>query len=328
MRHFFTLTPDRVLAAIEESGHRCTGLCYPLNSLENRVYEVELDDGRRVVGKFYRPGRWSQDTILDEHRLLAALTDAEIPVCAPLAFPDGRTLHATADEIFFAVFPRTGGRSPDELAPADFTQLGRLIARIHNVAAAMRLRHRPVLSPDTYGQDALAVVLEQGNLGPGMRERYTDAAERLIDAARQRFRPGSFVVHADCHRGNLLRGSAGWFFLDFDDAAVAPPVQDLWLLLPGRPGQCPEEVEALVQGYEEFRELDRSSLALIEALRGLRYLRYAAWVASRWEDPSFPRAFPTFGSERYWQEQCADLYEQVALLEEGDLAPVGQHNHR
>ncbi|MBI3179733.1 MAG: serine/threonine protein kinase [Deltaproteobacteria bacterium] len=315
MRHFFTLTPDHVLDAIEESGQRCTGLCYALNSLENRVYEVELDDGRRVVGKFYRPGRWSAATILDEHRLLAALAEAEVPVCAPLTFPDGSTLRATADEILFAVFPRTGGRSPDELNLEDLTQLGRLIARIHNVAAAMKLGHRPELSPDTYGRDCLATVLDKGNLGPGMRERYTDAAQRLIDAARRRWQAGAFVTHADCHRGNLLRGSAGWFFLDFDDAAVAPPVQDLWLLLPGRPAQCPDELEALVRGYEQFRDFDRSTLGLIEALRGLRYLRYAAWVASRWEDPSFPRAFPTFGSEHYWQEQCADLYEQVALLE-------------
>jgi Ser/Thr protein kinase RdoA (MazF antagonist) len=317
VEHFFTLTPERVLDAVERSGHATTGLCYPLNSLENRVYEVELDDRSRVVGKFYRPGRWGEETIRDEHRALAALAEAEIPVCAPLAFADGDTLHTTPDGMFFALFPRTGGRIPDELIGDEYVQLGRLLARIHNVLGALRLRHRPTLSPESYGTESLQTILERATMPPGLEQRYVDAVERLVARARQGFAGiETIVAHADCHRGNLLRGRDGWFFLDFDDMAVAPPVQDLWLLLPARVRDCRAELDRLLEGYEQFRAFDRGTVSLIEALRGLRYVRYAAWVARRWDDPAFPRAFPDWGTERYWQGQVTDLYDQLSQLEE------------
>jgi Ser/Thr protein kinase RdoA (MazF antagonist) len=312
---FFRLTPDQVLRAVEQSGRGTTGVCSALNSLENRVYDVELDDRSHVVAKFYRPGRWSRDTIADEHRLLAALVEAEIPACAPLAFPDGDTLRATEAGIWFALFPRVGGRSPDELSPDDLAELGRLIARIHNVSAAIGLRHRPALSPASYGADSLRLLLDGGLLPPALAARFEQVAHAVIDAAERRWRGAAvFPIHADCHRANLLRGSRGWFFLDFDDMAVGPAVQDLWLLLPARPADCAAHRDALLSGYETFRPLDRATLALVEALRALRYLRYAAWIASRWDDPSFPRAYPEFGTDRYWQEQLADLHDQLALL--------------
>lgn len=312
---FFALSPDRVLAAVDALGSRTTGLCYALPSLENRVYEVELEDGARVVAKFYRPGRWSRDTILDEHRLLARLVEAEIPACAPLEIATGETLRSTPEGILYALFPRVGGRSPDELAKAEYTQLGRLLARIHNVAASAKLCHRPVLSPRTYGADCLQTVLATAPPPGGLARRYADAVEEVIRLGEARFAGvETFVCHADCHRGNLLFGKDGWFFLDFDDAAVAPPVQDLWLILPARPAECTAEVDALLAGYESFRPFDRGTLRLIEVLRALRYVRYAAWIASRWEDPSFPRAFPYYGTEGYWEGQIADLYEQLELL--------------
>lgn len=312
--HFFSLTPDRVLRAVEEGGHATTGRCYALGSLENRVYDVELENGSRVVAKFYRPGRWTRESILDEHRLLFALADAEIPACAPFAFPDGSTLRATREGIWFALFPRVGGRSPDDLALADYEQLGRLLGRIHTVSAALDLPHRPELSPHTYGRQALADILERRILPPGVRHRYVDLVERLVAVAEKRFQGvETFVVHADCHRGNLLFGPSGWFFLDFDDAARGPAVQDLWLLLPSRPAQSPAELEALLSGYERFRKFDRGTLGLIEILRALRYVRYAAWIATRWEDPSFPRAFPHYGTDAYWEAQVADLDEQLRL---------------
>ena len=316
MEHFYTLTPERVLDAVERSGHLTTGVCYVLNSLENRVYEVELEDRSRVVGKFYRPGRWGEETIRDEHRTLAALAAAEIPVCAPQAFEDGDTLHATEDGIFFALFPRTGGRSPDELIGEQYQQLGRLLGRIHNVTASLGLKHRPDISPQTYGDDCLAEILERAQMSPGVLARYVDAVQRLVEIGRRRFAGvETFAVHGDCHRANLLAGSQGWFFLDFDDMGVAPPVQDIWLLLPARANDCPRELDLLLEGYEQFRDFDRRTLGLIEVLRGLRYVRYAAWIARRWEDPSFPRAFPDWGSDRYWEGQVADVYEQVALLQ-------------
>jgi Ser/Thr protein kinase RdoA (MazF antagonist) len=313
---FFSLTPDRVLEAVERAGHRTTGLCYALNSLENRVYEVELEDRRRLVGKFYRPGRWGRETILDEHRMLAALDEAEIPVCTPIAIGDGGTLQETQEGILFALFPRTGGRSPEELSLDEYQQLGRLLARIHNVGASLRLASRPRISPQTYGRECLEVILKAASLSPGAEQRYVDAVERLIAIGEERFAGvETFPVHGDCHRGNLLRGSAGWFFLDFDDMAHAPAAQDLWLLLPARPGDCPQELEAIERGYEAFRELPVGWVRLVEVLRGLRYVRYAAWVATRWDDPAFKRAFPHWGNDNYWEEQISDVYDQVRLLE-------------
>ncbi|MCC6746765.1 MAG: serine/threonine protein kinase [Deltaproteobacteria bacterium] len=314
---FFSLTPERVLEAVEQSGHATTGLCYALNSLENRVYEVELEDRRRLVGKFYRPGRWSRETILDEHRLLAALVEAEIPVCAPTAFEDGGTLRTTPEGIFFALFPRTGGRCPDELPEGDLEQIGRLLGRIHNVSAHLVLRNRPDISPEVYGRKALAVIEERTQMPAGLRARYADAVKRLVEHGERRWQElTTFVVHGDCHRGNLLRGREGFFFLDFDDMGRGPAVQDFWLVLPARPVHCPADVDALLRGYEQFRPFDRRELRLIEVLRGLRYVRYAAWIAARWEDPSFPRAFPQFGTESYWEGQYVDLQEQLALLAE------------
>ena len=312
---FFALTPDHVLAAVEQAGQRTTGLCYALNSLENRVYEVEQDDGSRVVAKFYRPGRWSRETILDEHRLLLALADMEIPVCAPLEFPAGGTLATNEDGIFFALFPRTGGRSPDELTEDELGQLGRLLARIHNVSSSLKLQHRKALTPETYGTECLKGLIERDQLSINVKQAYSEAVHMLVQEAQTRWQGvDTFAVHGDCHKGNLLRGRQGWFFLDFDDMATGPAVQDVWLLLPARPQDCPREVEALIAGYEQFRTFPRASLRLVEALRGLRYVHYAAWVGRRWEDPSFPRAFPDWGTDSYWQRQINDIYDQVRIL--------------
>lgn len=312
---FFSLTPEHVLAAVEQAGMPTTGLCYALNSLENRVYEVELEDERRVVAKFYRPQRWSRETILGEHHLLSALAAAEIPVCAPEPFPDGQTLHPAADGIFFALFPKVGGRSPDELTLDEHEELGRLLGRIHNVSANLTGHARPALSPDTYGRQSLKTILARTRMPDGLRHRYADAVERVVVCAEARFKGVEpFLTHSDCHRGNLLRGSRGFFFLDFDDAAVGPAVQDFWLLLPARPSDCPRELEAMLKGYETFRDFPRRSLALIEPLRALRYIRYAGWVAARWEDPAFKRAFPHWGTDNYWEAQLADLLEQLQIF--------------
>lgn len=318
---FYSLTPDRVLEAVERADLKTTGVCYALNSLENRVYEVELEDRSRVVGKFYRPGRWPDETILDEHRLLLALQKEEIPVCAPIVFGESpSTLHHTEEGIRFTLFPRTGGRSPDEILRDDYEQLGRLLARIHNISAAIDLKHRPTLSPQYYGRDNLELILERCQMPAGLAGRYRHAVERFIDIAEEEFKARlsgikQFVTHADCHRANLLRGNDGFFFLDFDDSAIAPAVQDVWLLLPSRVKDCPSELESFLSGYEAFREFDPRQLGLIEVLRGLRYIRYAGWIASRMEDPAFKKAFPEFGSESYWEGQMLDILEQVELIE-------------
>jgi Ser/Thr protein kinase RdoA (MazF antagonist) len=319
--NFFSLLPEHVLAAVEQAGKHTTGLCYALNSLENRVYEVELEEGRRLVAKFYRPQRWSRETILGEHQLLRALADAEIPVCPPEVFPDGQTLHLAAEGILFALFPRVGGRSPDELNLDEHEELGRLLARIHNVSANLKGHARPELSAETYGRQSLAVILAKTAMPDGLRHRYADTVGRVIDVAERRLSGvDRFLTHSDCHRGNLLRGSAGLFFLDFDDAAVGPAVQDFWLLLPARPNDCPRELEAMLKGYETFRDFPHTSLRLIEPLRALRYVRYAGWVAARWEDPAFKRAFPHWGTDNYWEAQLADLMEQLRIFEVEEAA--------
>ena len=312
---FFGLEYDRVLAAVEQGGPRTTGLCWALNSLENRVYDIELEDGTRRIAKFYRPGRWSAETILDEHRMLARLVEEEIPVAAPLPFADGTTLQRSAEGIYYALFPKVGGRAPDELSTQDLEQLGRLLGRIHNIGARLGLPHRPGLDPTTYGRDALAQVLARARLSPSTERRYGDVALALVDHAERLFAgvPVS-PIHADFHRGNVLRGREGFVVLDFDDMARGPAAQDLWLVLPARPAECPDELAALLRGYEQFRAFDVGTLRLIEALRGLRYLRYAGWIASRWDDPSFKHAFPQFDTESYWEGQIADLHEQLRLL--------------
>lgn len=314
---FFGLSPDRVLEAVEAAGHAPSGHCFPLNALENRVYDVRLEDGRHVVAKFYRPGRWSRDTILDEHRLLAALVDAEIPVCAPLRFPDGDTLHTTRD-IHYALWPRTGGRSPDELSDAQLGVLGRLMARIHAIAADLGAPHRLPLDPEHGPLEALALLEDEDWLPPSCRTRYARAVERLVAVYRERSRGVALQpIHGDCHAGNLLLGEAGWFFLDFDDMVIGPAVQDVWMLVPGRDAEADRQRRVLVEAYRTFRAFDASTFALIEPLRGFRFVFYAGWIAKRWDDPAFPDAFPHFGSDAYWEDETRDLESLVERIDRG-----------
>jgi Ser/Thr protein kinase RdoA (MazF antagonist) len=320
---FFQLTPDQVLSAVEAGGFEPTGHCTPLTCLENRVYDLRLEGGRHVVVKFYRPGRWGREAILEEHELLAELRAAEIPVCAPLAFPDGDTLHEQ-DGLFYAVWPRTGGRAPDELDDEQVAVLGRLVARIHNVGASREARARPVLGPERAAAEPLAHLEEHGFLPPGCARRYRAAVEetmRLYEA----WSAGVPLhrIHGDCHAGNLLRGDEGWFFLDFDDFVVGPAVHDVWMLLPGRDAEARRQRDAFVDAYRQFRDFDPAWLRLIEPLRTFRFVWYAAWIARRWDDPAFPDAFPHFGTPQYWETETRDLEEQVERLLRGDGVPDG-----
>jgi Ser/Thr protein kinase RdoA (MazF antagonist) len=311
---FFELTPDRVLEAVEAGGFRLTGHCSPLTCLENRVYDLRLEDGRHVVVKFYRPGRWSRQAILDEHRFLAELREAEIPVCAPLAFADGDTLHEVSG-IHYAVWRRTGGRAPDEFSDEQVAILGRLLARIHNVGAVGEARDRPRLVGGAVVLEPLAFLEARGFLPPACAGRYRAAVEeaaRLYEARSE----GVPVhrIHGDCHVGNLLHGDEGWFFLDFDDFVVGPAVQDVWMLLPGRDAEGARQRGLLVEAYQQFRDFDPRWLQLVEPLRGFRFVSYAAWIARRWEDPAFPDAFPHFGTAQYWENETRDLEEHVQRL--------------
>jgi Ser/Thr protein kinase RdoA (MazF antagonist) len=311
---FFQLTPDVVLKALETSGFEPTGHCMALNSYENRVYDLRLDGGSHVVSKFYRPGRWSREQILEEHEFLFDLQGDEIPVCAPLRFSDGETLHEI-EGIYYAVWNRTGGRVPDELTDHHVQMLGRLLARIHNMGAAKKTTHRISLTGEQYGLNPLAFLVERSFLPAHCVERYSSAAREVVQIYEALRKDIPFHrIHGDCHLGNLLNRGAGYFFLDFDDFLNGPAVQDFWMIVPGRDDVGLRQRQLFLDAYRVFRDFDDSWLRLIEPLRSLRYVHYAAWIARRWEDPAFPAAFPHFGTVEYWEEQTADLEDQLEYI--------------
>jgi Ser/Thr protein kinase RdoA (MazF antagonist) len=306
---FFSLTPDRVLDAVEIGGLRCTGRCLPLRAFENRVYEVELEDQRRLVVKFYRPGRWSRETILDEHAFLAELAAAELPAVPPLDLGTGSTL-ADVDGIFYAAFPKVRGRILDELDDERLRRIGRLIGRTHAVGAARDAPHRPRVTVQRYVTEPLEVLLAGAFIPAPLAGRYRDVASRIgevvaapLAAAR------SQRIHGDLHRGNLIwGGDGGPILLDFDDCGIGPPVQDIWLLSYGDSEEAKHGREQILEGYEIFREFDRSTLALCEPLRALRIIYMSAWIARRWDDPSFQKGFPAFRTDNYWMAEYEELF--------------------
>jgi len=311
---FFELTPDRVLEAVEAGGLAVRPVCYPLNSFENRVYEVELADRSRVVAKFYRPGRWSESQVLEEHRFLAELAADEIPVCEPFELPGGGTLREVAG-IRYALFERRGGRAPDELSPETARRLGQLAARVHVVGARRPDADRPRLSGAEYVVAELPALERSGLVPDRLLDRWTRSA-RKIAAVADRMLGGVPVLrlHGDLHLGNVLDRDGELRLLDFDDCRIGPAVQDLWLALPDRDRYTERLRESLLEGYETFRPFDRAELRLVEPLRGLRMAQYAIWVAKRWSDPVFPRTWPQFGTEEHWERETADLEEQAELV--------------
>jgi len=319
---FLSLTPERVLEAVEAGGLSCNPVCYPLNSFENRVYEVELEDRSRIVAKFYRPGRWSEEQILEEHRFLEELDAEEIPVATVRPFPDGGTLRSI-EGIYYSLSDRRGGRAPDELDDLAARRLGMLVGRLHNVGARRPAPSRPRLDADTYVREPVAWLEDHGAVPRGLRDRYFGAALALADLADRRMAEvATHRIHADLHLGNVLFRDGLLRVLDFDDMATGPAVQDLWLALPGRDPETLRQREIFVEGYEQFRLFDRAELRLVEILRGLRVVHYAAWLARRWHDPAFPAAWPHFGTDEYWERETADLEEQVAIVR-GEARPAG-----
>lgn len=327
-QYFYALRPEHILNAVEAAGYACTGRCLALNSLENRVFEVEIEldeapqsasDRFRVV-KFYRPGRWTRAQIGDEHDFLLDLTDAGLPVVAPVALSDdgGTVGQAPDSQLFYAIFPKRGGRIPDELTPELAGRLGGLVAQIHNVGAQHHCRERLALDVETYGLANLDFLLERDVIPADIRQRYQQTVEQICKLSAPLFAEARYQrIHGDLHLGNvLLHPDEGLRIVDFDDMLWGPCVQDLWLLAPGRGHERDRLWRAVLENYERFREIDRQSERLIEPLRALRFIHFSAWIAKRWDDPAFPDAFPTFGSERYWQEQLVDLNEQLALIRE------------
>jgi Ser/Thr protein kinase RdoA (MazF antagonist) len=314
------LTAECVLHALDSVGVRGDGRMIALNSYENRVYQLWRDDAPPVVAKFYRPLRWSDDAILEEHALVSELAAHEIPAVPPLAI-GGRTLHHFGD-FRFSIFARHGGRAPELEQRNTLEHLGRFIARMHTVGAARPFMHRPALTIESFGDESRAFLLEREFVPADIREAWTSIVDQALQSVRRTYAHRAVAtirLHGDCHGGNVLWTDAGPHFVDFDDARSGPAVQDLWMLLSGDRAAMEAQLRILVGAYESFRDFDRRELALIEPLRTLRLLHYSAWIARRWNDPAFPVAFPWFNTQRYWQDRILELREQVALMDEPPL---------
>ncbi|HEY3352726.1 MAG TPA: serine/threonine protein kinase [Polyangia bacterium] len=313
---FNRLTPDQVFHAVEAEGRRGTGRFIVLNSYENRVYQLELDDGSMVVGKFYRPGRWNRAAILDEHRFLAELAEEEIPTAVPLELTPGETI-GEIDGILYALFPRLGGRAPEELSDEQARMLGRLIARIHNVGARADAPHRLRLTPATYGADNLRYLLANEIIPAEARDIYAATVEALLTRIQPLFTDVPVHrLHGDLHLGNLLWTPRGPAVLDFDDLLVGPAGQDVWLIVASADAEGQRQRRVVCEAYAELRDFDPAWLRLVEPLRALRFVHYATWIARRWQDPTFQRTFTYFGTLQYWQSEIQSLREQIARIDE------------
>ena len=321
---YSALTPDAVLDCIESAGLHPVGRMLGLNSYENRVYQVWMDEGQPVVAKFYRADRWSDAQILEEHAFTTDLAGREIPVVAPLEL-HGRTLHGHGG-FRFAVYPRRGGRTPELDHPETLEWIGRFIGRIHAVGAVSPFVERPYVDIDAFGDEPREWLLDHDFIPEDLREAWTSVVDLALDEVERCWdSAGEYQeirLHGDCHAGNVLWTDEGPHFVDFDDARNGPAVQDLWMLLSGDRAAMTRGLSDVLAGYEDFAEFDRRELHLIEPLRTLRLIHYSAWIARRWDDPAFPAAFPWFNTQRYWQDRILELREQVALMQEPVLGPL------
>ena len=315
------LQPQDILGAVESLGFTCDGRFLALNSYENRVYQINLEDRDPIVAKFYRPGRWTNDAILEEHEFTQELADAEIPVVDPIV-TEGKTLHEYND-FRFAVFERRGGRTPELDNLSLQRQIGRLVARIHLVGARQNFDHRPHINMDTYGIASANYLLESKLLPEELVASYESACEYALEGIDDAYARTEGIqtlrVHADFHPSNVLTQDEQIHIVDLDDTRMGPAVQDLWMFLSGDRQEQTPQLETLLEGYTEFREFDLRELHLIEALRTLRIMHYAAWLAHRWTEPAFQHAFPWFNTQQYWEEHILSLKEQIALVREEPL---------
>jgi Ser/Thr protein kinase RdoA (MazF antagonist) len=320
------LTPDLILDAVESADLRCDGRLLALNSFENRVYQVGIEDAQPVVAKFYRPQRWSDAMIEEEHAFARELADAELPVVAPLAAGDGTTLRRFGG-FRFALYPRQRGRAPELESQDTLTWMGRFIGRIHAIGALRPFEQRPRLTLESFGEAPSRYVLEHGFVPADLRPAYESLIAQLLRQVRLRMEQAGEVsvlrLHGDCHPGNVLWAEDGPHFVDLDDARMGPAVQDLWMLLSGERATMSRQIRWVLDGYWEFHDFDLRELQLVEPLRTLRMIHYAGWLALRWDDPAFPAAFPWFNTQRYWQDHILALREQAAALDEPALTPAG-----
>lgn len=318
---YATLAPNDVLNSIEAFGFKCDGRLLALNSYENRVYRLGLDDGDSVIAKFYRPARWSDSAIQEEHNFTAVLAEHEIPVVAPLSV-NGETL-LKYNDFRIALFVNRGGRALDLEDLDQLEQMGRLMGRIHSVSQNNSFKHRDTLDIETFGRQPRDFILQNQFIPNELIEAYRSLTDHLlaeVDQCYARAQDISLIgCHGDCHPGNILWTDIGPHIVDFDDSRMAASVQDLWMFLSGDRADMTAGLDAVLSGYTEFRDFNARELHLIEALRTLRLIHYYGWLARRWEDPAFKQAFPWFNTQRCWEEHILSLREQAALLHESPL---------
>jgi Ser/Thr protein kinase RdoA (MazF antagonist) len=320
---FATLSPDLIVDAVEAAGFPGDGRVLALGSYENRVFQVGIEDADPVVVKFYRPGRWSDDAIAEEHAFARELAAAEIPVIAPLVPPRLDDLGGGLVPVFagfrFAIYPRRGGQWPELGSVEDRQWIGRFLGRIHAIGGTRPFAHRARLSPAVMGREAVEFLLDGGFVAEYVQHRYEQVTGELLELVEMQFEVTGPVrqlrIHGDCHRNNVLWTDAGPHFVDFDDCMTGPAVQALWMLVAGNQAEMRAQLSDLLEGYDQFASFDRTEIALIEPLRALRMIHYAAWLARRWHDPAFPRAFPWFGEARFWERHVAELEEQGMVMQ-------------
>jgi Ser/Thr protein kinase RdoA (MazF antagonist) len=315
-----TLVPDLVIDAVESMGLISDQRIFPLNSYENRVYQIGIEDQTPLIAKFYRPQRWSREAILEEHAFSLDLLAHDINVVPPMTI-NGTTLHEFGG-FNFALFPRQGGYAPELEVPDTLFRIGRNIGRMHALGAAEPFKHRASLSIERLGIESREFLMQSPHMPKSLMEAYSTLTADLIKQMQQVWESAPINpirLHGDCHLGNILWRDDKAYFVDFDDCVNGPAIQDIWLLLSGDRTQQILQLSEFIEGYEEFYEFDHRQLCLIESLRTLRMMNYAAWLARRWDDPAFPMHFPWFNTERYWSEHILELREQFAALQEAPL---------
>ena len=319
---FQELSPEQMLDAVEQRGIACDGRFLALNSYENRVFQLGVEDAPPVVAKFYRPQRWADEAIMEEHKFTLYLAQEELPVIAPLIDDRDQTLHFDGP-FRFALYPCRGGRAPELDNSEHLKMLGRFTARIHASGAGERYQHRPELNIDTYARQPSEFLLNNGFLPVHLETAWSSLIENLIaqieNCYQRAGRINTIRLHGDLHQGNILWTEHGPHIVDFDDARMGPAIQDLWMFLSGDRSYMVARLKDLLEGYTQFFDFDPIELHLVEALRTLRMIHHSGWLASRWEDPAFPAAFPWFNSMKYWEQQILDLREQSALMDEAPL---------
>lgn len=324
------LNPDCVIQAVESQGYLSDARVLALNSYENRVYQIGLEEQQPIIAKFYRPGRWTDEQILEEHEFSTALFELEIPAVPPIYknHSSSTSNSTTAQSLFsfngyrFSLYPRRGGRAPELTDPNHLYWLGKFLGRIHAVGKIQPFKFRPLLSIASYILEPSSYLLENQHIPAPYNQSYEAIVNDIISHVENHFsqvQTNTIRLHGDCHPGNILWTDAGPHFVDFDDSRNGPAIQDLWMLLSGERAEQQKQLNEILEGYEEFCEFNYAEIQLIESLRSMRIIHYAAWLAKRWDDPAFPKAFPWFNTEAFWGEHILQLKEQLAALQEPPL---------